>query len=799
MPVSTPVAASIVAIVVGVTLHIPPLTASVSVIAAPDNARHIDGGPPIAGGTGFTVTTAIAGQPVPGLVVVIVAVPYDTPVTTPADDTTATPVLLLDHELPPPPRLLVEPTHTSSKPLIAGGAAFTVTVTDAAHPVGSRYVIVVVPGATPPISPVVTPVVVAVAIDVLLLIHAPPPVVSVSVIVIPWHSGALSRTGDSAFTIMLLITLHPGPVVYDTSTVPEDTPHKTPVLLIVASDDGPVDHVPPVELLNSTEDEPAHTIGLPVIAGGGGNTVINLLTVQPEPREYCIVAKPADIPHTIPLVEFTVATAVLLLVHVPPLVPSVSGVHDPTHTLPEPPMPTGGAVTVNTELIEHPEGGVYVTVVVPGLTPVIIPEVAGPNVATDRTLLLHVPPAGVELSVDVEPAHAWAVPMIEPGKPFTVTTTDFVQPDPNEYVIVAVPAIAPPHTIPLRLPTDATVVLLVVHVPPEAVSNNGVHVPAHICVIPVIIDGARFTVTVTDALQPTGVVYVIIAVPGITPCTVPPLTVAIVVLPLDHTPPGVRSVNIVVEPTHRPVLPPIPCIGFTVTVFGATQLPPSEYVIVTVPPVGPLIAPHTLPSPSTVAIVVLLLTHVPPVIPSVRVINEPAHTDDAPLSGVGAEFTVTVTEAVQPPNVYVIVEVPGVVPVVTVPPATDTTELLLVQLPPPTASVSTEVAPPHRFTGPRIGAGDAVTVITRVTVQPEPPKEYVIVTGLGNTPVTVPAAVPVDTTVAINVEEELHDPPAGRSFSTVVAPTHTVAAPVIGPGEELTVTTVVAVQPPVVV
>jgi hypothetical protein len=74
MPVSTPVTGSIVAIAAGVTLHVPPLTASVSVIVLPER-RHTDDGPPIAGGTGFTVTTATAGQPVPGLVVVIVAVP----------------------------------------------------------------------------------------------------------------------------------------------------------------------------------------------------------------------------------------------------------------------------------------------------------------------------------------------------------------------------------------------------------------------------------------------------------------------------------------------------------------------------------------------------------------------------------------------------------------------------------------------------------------------------------------------------------------------------------------------------
>jgi hypothetical protein len=126
---------------------------------------------------------------------------------------------------------------------------------------------------------------------------------------------------------------------------------------MVASDDGPVDHVPPVAASNNAADEPTHTIGAPVIAGGGGNTVINLVAVQPAPNEYVIVAKPGDTPHTWP-VAFTVATPVLLLLQLPPVVASVSTVHDPTHTLPDPEIPAGGAFTVNIALTEQPVPGV---------------------------------------------------------------------------------------------------------------------------------------------------------------------------------------------------------------------------------------------------------------------------------------------------------------------------------------------------------------------------------------------------------------------------------------------------------
>jgi hypothetical protein len=60
---------------------------------------------------------------------------------------------------------------------------------------------------------------------------------------------------------------------------------------------------------------------------------------------------------------------------------------------------------------------------------------------------------------------------------------------------------------------------------------------------------------------------VIIAVPAITPVTIPVRepTVAIVVLLLDQVPPPVESLNMVVEPTHTDVSPVI--IGGRLTVI----------------------------------------------------------------------------------------------------------------------------------------------------------------------------------------------------------------------------------------
>jgi hypothetical protein len=64
---------------------------------------------------------------------------------------------------------------------------------------------------------------------------------------------------------------------------------------------------------------------------------------------------------------------------------------------------------------------------VPAVTPVITPEEI-PAVATDVFELDHVPPDGALASVVVAPGHTVAVPVIEDGKAFTVTTVEVMQP-----------------------------------------------------------------------------------------------------------------------------------------------------------------------------------------------------------------------------------------------------------------------------------------------------------------------------------------------------------------------------------
>jgi hypothetical protein len=83
---------------------------------------------------------------------------------------------------------------------------------------------------------------------------------------------------------------------------------------------------------------------------GAKLTVIALVaTTHPLPRSYVIVALPGDTPVTTPE-ALTVAIDVLLLVHAPPVLASVSVVVVDGHTSDEPAMLAGVWFTVTTEV-----------------------------------------------------------------------------------------------------------------------------------------------------------------------------------------------------------------------------------------------------------------------------------------------------------------------------------------------------------------------------------------------------------------------------------------------------------------
>ena len=111
---------------------------------------------------------------------------------------------------------------------------------------------------------------------------------------------------------------------------------------------------------------------------------------------------------------------------------------------------------------------------------------------------------------------------------------------------------------------------------------------------------------------------------------------------------------------------------------------------------------------------------------------------------------------------------------------------LLLHVPAGDASLNSVVAPTHTVAVPVMPDGGAMTETVAVTLQ-LPPSEYVMDAVPGVTPVISPVNRPTLTVVAVLV----HEPPMIASLNVVVAPTHTVSLPPIGPGAGLTSTLVV--------
>lgn len=108
-------------------VHVPPLVVVVSAEVLP---AHTLSTPPIDDGAGFTVTVAIAEQPVEPIVYDMLAVPAVPPPIKPGASIVAIDGALLV-QVPPGVALLsvvVPPTHRPREPVSAAGAGLTVSV-----------------------------------------------------------------------------------------------------------------------------------------------------------------------------------------------------------------------------------------------------------------------------------------------------------------------------------------------------------------------------------------------------------------------------------------------------------------------------------------------------------------------------------------------------------------------------------------------------------------------------------------------------------------------------------------------
>jgi hypothetical protein len=126
----------------------------------------------------------------------------------------------------------------------------------------------------------------------------------------------------------------------------------------------------------------------------------------------------------------------------------------------------------------------------------------------------------------------------------------------------------------VTIPVPLTEVVPLDQMPPPVVLLNVTVVPAHTAAGPVM-DGAVLTVTIVVTLHEPPNEYVITAVPVLKLETMPvDPTVATAGVPLDHVPPGVMLLKVVVLPAHMPVMPVIATGGgVTVTVVTTAQPP----------------------------------------------------------------------------------------------------------------------------------------------------------------------------------------------------------------------------------
>ena len=174
--------------------------------------------------------------------------------------------------------------------------------------------------------------------------------------------------------------------------VPAETPVIIPVIEpAVATATLLLVHTPLWMASDSTEIAPAHIVPAPIIAVGCVVTETIVVATHPDGSAYVIMVVPADNAETIPEEEPTVPTAILLLLHMPPVLVSLKAEVDPEQILVVPVIAPGNGFTVSEYIEKQPPAISWkVIAVVPADTPVIMP-VMEPMEATPVLLLLHMP------------------------------------------------------------------------------------------------------------------------------------------------------------------------------------------------------------------------------------------------------------------------------------------------------------------------------------------------------------------------------------------------------------------------
>ena len=157
---------------------------------------------------------------------------------------------------------------------------------------------------------------------------------------------------------------------------------------------------------------PVQTVEEPTMAVGVWYTVNAFVEAQPV-LVYDKVTVPPATPYTTPVVLID-ATAVLLLLHTPPVVEQVTVAVLPEQTVVAPPMALGTAFTVTALVWLGAQPVAYVIVTAPAVKPYTIPAAASTD-ARVATLDVQVPPVTVLVSVVAEPIQTADAPPTAAG------------------------------------------------------------------------------------------------------------------------------------------------------------------------------------------------------------------------------------------------------------------------------------------------------------------------------------------------------------------------------------------------
>jgi len=192
-----------------------------------------------------------------------------------------------------------------------------------------------------------------VATELLLLLHVPPGSESTSVFVLPKHMLNVLFEVKAVLTVTTFVA-EQLPVVYEIVVVPFTKPETIPDELTVATEVLLLLQVPPDVAEASDIVVPRQSVVGPLIAAGEAFTVMVISDWQPVANLYVTGVVPPVIPTKAPVVLLMVPTAVLPLIHVPPVGVAVSVVVIPEQITEDPDIEPGSGYTVTTLVVTHP-------------------------------------------------------------------------------------------------------------------------------------------------------------------------------------------------------------------------------------------------------------------------------------------------------------------------------------------------------------------------------------------------------------------------------------------------------------